>query len=116
MQMVYNMKNEIINLLKDKKVDNIQVFDLSNNSNKLMDYCIIGSGISSKHTQAVAEYLSKLFKSNGIIPNVEGNASDGWVTVVASGIEIHLFKPDIRSHYDIESFLLSLQNISITVI
>lgn len=103
--------NDIINLLNDKKVDNICIFDLSNNSNKLMDYCIIGSGTSSKHTQAVAEYLTKLFKNKGIIPNVEGDAKDGWVTVEANGVEIHLFKPDIRLHYDIESLLLSLPNV-----
>ena len=103
--------NDIINLLNDKKVDNICIFDLSKNSSKLMDYCIIGSGTSSKHTQAVAEYLAKLFKNKGIIPNIEGDAKDGWVTVEANGIEIHLFKPDIRSHYDIESLLLSLPNV-----
>lgn len=105
------MKNEIIELLNDKKVENIRIFDLSNNTDKLIDYCIIGSGTSSKHTQAVAEYLTKLFKSNGIIPIVDGNAQDGWITIEANGIEIHLFKPDVRSYYDIESFLLSLSNV-----
>ncbi len=105
------MKNIIINLLNDKKIDNICVFDLSNNSSKLIDYCIIGSGTSLRHTQAVSEYLTKLFKSSGIIPNVEGNAKDGWVTIEANGIEVHLFKPDIRFHYDIESLLLSLPNV-----
>lgn len=106
------MKDIIINLLINKKVDDICVFDLSNNSKKLIDYCIIGSGTSSKHTQAVSEYLAKLFKSNGIIPNIEGNAKDGWVMVEANGIEIHLFKPDIRTYYDIESLLLSLPNVT----
>ena len=105
------MKNIIINLLNDKKVDNISIFDLSQNNQKLMDYCIIGSGTSSRHTQSVAEYLMKLFKSKGIIPNIEGNAKDGWVMVEANGIEVHLFKPDIRNYYDIESLLLSLPNV-----
>lgn len=105
------MKSKVIDLLNDKKVENICIFDLSNNIDKLIDYCIIGSGTSSKHTQAVAEYLTKLFKHNRIIPNVEGNASDGWVTIEANGIEIHLFKPDVRSYYDIESFLLSLSHV-----
>ena len=106
------MRSIIVDLLNDKKVDDVCIFDLSNNSNKLIDYCIIGSGMSSKHTQAVAEYLTKLFKSKGIVPNVEGNAKDGWVMVEANGIEIHLFKPDIRSYYDIESLLLSLPNVT----
>lgn len=105
------MRSKVIDLLNDKKVENIRIFDLSNNTDKLIDYCIIGSGTSSKHTQSVAEYLTKLFKRNGIIPIVEGNASDGWVTIEANGIEIHIFKPDIRSHYDIESFLLSLSSV-----
>ncbi len=105
------MKNLIVNLLNDKKVNDICIFDLSSNSNKLVDYCIIGSGTSSKHTQSVAEYLSKLFKSKGIIPNIEGNAKDGWVIVQANGIEVHLFKPDLRTYYDIESLLLSLPNV-----
>ena len=105
------MKNIIVNLLNDKKVENTTVFDLSNNTDKLIDYCIIGSGTSSRHTQSVAEYLTKLFQSKGIIPNIEGNAKDGWVMVEANGIEIHLFKPDIRNYYDIESLLLSLPNV-----
>ncbi len=103
--------NTILDLLINKKVDDICVFDLSNNNKKLIDYCIIGSGTSSKHTQAVSEYLTKLFKDNGIIPSVEGNAKDGWVMVEANGIEVHLFKPDIRSYYDIESLLLSLPDV-----
>ena len=107
------MKDIIVNLLTDKKVDNICVFDLSSNGSKLVDYCIIGSGTSSRHTQAVAEYLTKLFKSNGIVPNVEGSAKDGWITVAANGIEVHLFKPDIRSHYDIESLFLSFSNVKV---
>lgn len=105
------MKNIIIDLLNDKKVNDICIFDLLQNSNKLIDYCIIGSGTSSKHTQSVAEHINKLLKSKGIITNTEGNAKDGWVMVEANGIEIHLFKPDIRAYYDIESLLLSLPNV-----
>ncbi len=96
---------EIKTLLTDKKVEDIKEFDLSNNSNKMSDVCLIGSGTSSRHAQSVADYLYSFFKNKQVIPNIAGNAKSGWILVEAMGIEIHIFKPDIRKYYDLEGLL-----------
>lgn len=96
---------EIKTLLTNKKVENIKEFDLSNNNGKLSDICLIGSGTSSRHAQSVADSLYYFFKNKQIIPNITGNANSGWILVEAMGIEIHIFKPEVRKHYDLEELL-----------
>lgn len=108
---VVNICDNIRALLFDKKVEDIKEFDLSNNNKKLIDTCFIGSGTSSRHAQAVSDHLYKFFKNDlNIIPQISGNAKSGWIVIEALGIEVHIFKPDIRKLYDLETLLTSERN------
>lgn len=101
-----NICDIVRTLLLDKKIEDIKEFDLSNNSKKLSDFCFIGSGTSARHAQAVADHLYKLFKDTfRIIPNMSGDAKSGWIVVEASGVEVHIFKPDLRKYYDLDELL-----------
>lgn len=97
--------SEVKALLIDKKVEDIKEFDLSSNSNKMSVLCVIGSGTSSRHAQSVADYLYSFFKNKQVIPNIAGNAKSGWIMVEAMGIEVHIFKPDVRQYYNLEELL-----------
>ena len=101
------IKSGIIKLLDEKKAENIVEIDLSQNEARLSDSCIVASGTSSRHTQAVADYIYRFLKDNKLHPIIEGTAQSGWVMIEASGIEVHLFKPELREYYDLESLLLS---------
>lgn len=101
------LKSEISKILDEKKAENIVEVDLSSSNARLADTCIIASGTSSRHTQSVADYVYKFLKSEKLHPLIEGNSKTGWVMIEAAGIEIHLFKPELREYYDLESLLAS---------
>ncbi|MDR3030967.1 MAG: ribosome silencing factor [Holosporales bacterium] len=100
---IQDLKTKILKFLDDKKANNIVEIDASSYNSKLSDLCIIASGTSSRHMQSVADNLYKFLKSECLSPKIEGSSSSGWVLIEAFGIETHLFKPEVRTYYDIES-------------
>ena len=103
---IQDLKNKVLKFLDEKKAEDIVEIDMRGLA-KLSDVCIIASGTSSRHMQSVADNLYRFFKTEGESPKIEGTASTGWVLIEAHGIEVHLFKPDVREYYDIESLLRS---------
>jgi ribosome-associated protein len=99
------IKEEILRILDEKKSERIIEFDTSASKARSSDSCIIASGTSSRHMQSVADHVFKFLKSCKLHPIIEGNAKCGWVLIEAAGIEIHLFKPDLREYYDLETFV-----------
>lgn len=99
------LTRDIVKILDDKKAENIVQIDLSNKTNRLTDVCIVASGTSSRHVQSVADYIYRFLKNGKLHPKMEGTAKSGWVMIEASGVEVHLFKPELREYYDIESLL-----------
>ena len=104
---ITKIKTEIVKILDEKKAEDIVEISLTNNSERMSDVCIVASGTSSRHTQAVADYVFRYLKTEKLHPLIEGTAKTGWVMIEASGIEIHLFKPELRKYYDLETLLLS---------
>ena len=104
---IENLKKSIIAILDEKKANDIVEFDLSKCNSRLAEVSIIASGTSSRHTQSVAEYVYRFLKGNKLHPIMEGKAETGWVMIESNGIEIHLFKPDLREYYNLEEILSS---------
>ena len=101
------VKKSIETLLEDKKAEQIVGIDLSLCANRHSDFCIIASGTSSRHMGSLGEYIYKYLKQIDLEPKMEGNAKNGWVMIDAGGIEVHLFKPDLRDYYDLETLMRS---------
>ncbi|MDR0553111.1 MAG: ribosome silencing factor [Holosporales bacterium] len=95
----------ILKILDDKKVVDIARFDMPVSSRKLSNSYVIASGTSARHMQSVADYVYTHLKKGGFFPTVEGNSKSGWMLIEASGIEIHLFKPELREYYNLEELL-----------
>ncbi|MEZ5813441.1 MAG: ribosome silencing factor [Alphaproteobacteria bacterium] len=69
----------------------------------LADYMIVASGTSSRHVSALTDRLLKKLALNGIKSvSVEGKERSDWVAVDAGDVIIHLFRPEVRSFYNIE--------------
>ena len=99
----------LLKILDEKKAEEIVEFDLSDCEAKPSDVCIVASGTSSRHAQSVADYLYRFLKTEKLHPHIEGNAKSGWVMLEAAGVEIHLFKPELREYYNLEELLKSGQ-------
>lgn len=88
--------------LDDGKAEEIAVIDLTGKSS-MADYMIVASGRSSRQVGALAEQLVEKLKSSGYrTPGVEGRGQGDWVLVDAGDIVVHLFRPEIRSLYNLE--------------
>ncbi|GAB4278157.1 MAG: ribosome silencing factor [Candidatus Rifleibacteriota bacterium] len=92
----------IIDSLRDKKVENLKVLEVSDLVS-YTDYLVIGTGNSSLHVQTLADAAAKLIK----VPNVGGvrmekDAVSSWVLIDAGDFIIHIFQPEARKFYRLE--------------
>lgn len=64
---------------------------------------IIASGTSQRHVGSLADHISEKLKFAGLPPlSVEGTEYCDWVLVDAGDIIVHIFRPEIRSFYNLE--------------
>jgi ribosome-associated protein len=101
------IETEVLRLLDDRKTEHIEMIDLAHNEARLSDSCIVGSGTSSRHVDSIANSVYKYLKTEKLSPRIEGSGQSGWVLIESAGIEIHLFKPEVREYYYIESLMRS---------
>ncbi|MGE3691393.1 MAG: ribosome silencing factor [Novosphingobium sp.] len=69
----------------------------------IADYMIIASGRSSRQVAAIAEKLAERIKHAGFgTARIEGLPAADWVLVDASDVIVHVFRPEVRSFYNLE--------------
>ncbi len=99
--------DRIVDILDQKKAEDIQVFDLSDKE-YLTRYVIIATTLGDKHTLALLGYLKEMLKPAGekFVAIEEG---EQWTIIDLGDIMIHLMVPSYRAKYNIEEFLESLK-------
>ena len=97
------LRKKIENILKDNKAIEIKTIDLKEKT-QIADFMIVASGNSSKHIQALSEILLDQLKKKGIDNcRLEGRDSSEWKLIDAKDIIIHIFHPEKRKFYNLES-------------
>ena len=67
------------------------------------DYLIVASGRSNRHVGAIAGQLIDALKESGVKNlRVEGMPHCDWVLVDAGEVVVHIFRPEVRSFYNLE--------------
>ncbi len=67
------------------------------------DYMVVASGRSARHIDAMTDHLLEKLKHSGVRHvHTEGRAGKDWILVDAGDVIVHLFRPEVRSHYDLE--------------
>ena len=93
----------IAKILDDGKAFNILSINLTGKTS-LTDYLIIASGTSSRHVLSLANTLYEKLKGAGYRPKMDGKQSSGeWVVLDLGDAIVHIFQPETRSFYEIES-------------
>jgi len=96
------MEALILETLDDDKAEDVVAIDLRGKSS-VTDIMIIASGRSSRHVNAIANHLIDSLKETGRVrPRIEGLQTCDWVLIDAGDIVIHLFRPEVRSFYNLE--------------
>jgi len=92
----------ILNKLEDDKAQDIVCIDLRGKSS-VADTLIIASGRSHRHVGALADHAMRALKDAGFGKvRVEGLPACDWVLLDAGDVVVHLFRPEVRSFYNIE--------------
>jgi len=69
----------------------------------IADYMVIASGRSTRQVATMAQKLAERIKHGGFgHVRIEGLPAADWVLVDAGDIVIHLFRPEVRSFYNLE--------------
>ena len=88
--------------LEDAKAEDIVAVDLGGKS-PIADHMVIASGRSNRHVSAVADKLLQTLKAQAAGPiRIEGLAQADWVLIDAGDVIVHIFRPEVRSFYNLE--------------
>ena len=92
----------ILERLDEDKAQDIVFIDLKDKSS-VADGLIVASGRSHRHVGALADHLLRAIKDSGHgRARVEGLPHCDWVLIDAGDVIVHLFRPEVRSFYNIE--------------
>ncbi|MCW5724295.1 MAG: ribosome silencing factor [Maricaulaceae bacterium] len=96
------MEPLILGVLDDDKAEDVISVDLRGKSS-VTDVMIIASGRSQRHVGAIADHVIRAIKDAGLgRARVEGLPACDWVLLDAGDVVVHLFRPEVRSFYDLE--------------
>jgi ribosome-associated protein len=87
--------------LDDDQAQEVVTIDLAGKSS-IADYMVIASGRSTRQVAAIAQKLAERVKAAGGSVRVEGLAAADWVLIDAGDVIVHLFRPEVRSFYNLE--------------
>ena len=84
------------------KAEDSVAIDLAGKSS-IADYMVVTSGRSQRHVSAVAEHIVKGLKAAGAVQiRVEGMRQGDWVLIDAGDVIVHVFRPEVRTFYNLE--------------
>jgi ribosome-associated protein len=94
--------NAVTTSLTDSKAEQVIALDLDGKS-AIADQMVIASGRSNRHVAAIAEQLLEKLKAEGRRElRVEGLSHCDWVLIDAGDVVVHIFRPEVRSFYNLE--------------
>jgi ribosome-associated protein len=88
--------------LDDSKAEQIVTINLDDKT-AIADTMVVASGRSNRHVGAIADQLVEKLKASGRRDlKVEGMPQCDWVLVDAGDVVVHIFRPEVRSFYNLE--------------
>ena len=92
----------VLQSLDDDQAQDIVSIPLEGKS-AIADHMVIASGRSTRQVAAIAQKLAERVKQGGFgHVRIEGLPAADWVLVDAGDVVIHLFRPEVRSFYNLE--------------
>ncbi len=87
----------------DKKAENVKILNLTDISG-FTDYFVIGSGMSDRQVQAIADAVEHTMTSQGHeLISTEGYGDGRWILLDFGDIVVHVFLDALREYYDLEN-------------
>jgi ribosome-associated protein len=88
--------------LDDMKAEDSLTIDLTGKTS-IADAMVVTSGRSQRHVAAIADHVVKDMEKAGVERvRVEGLRHGDWVLIDAGDVIVHVFRPEVRAHYNLE--------------
>lgn len=101
-------------LALEKKCEEIRILDLRGLTS-VSDYFVIVTADSERKAKAAAEHIIDELKGEGERPmHVEGMDSMHWILIDYVDVVVHIFMPDERRFYDLESLWSDAPAVSVS--
>jgi ribosome-associated protein len=103
----------IVEKLRDKKVEDLRVLDISKQAS-FTDYMIIGTGTSSTHVRTLADAVVEHMKKPGehnLQP--EADIDNSWILYDGGHFIVNIFQPDARIRYSLEDLWQDAEQVEI---
>lgn len=98
-----DLLNLIAQTIFEKKGSNIVAIDIRNHSS-ITDYVIVAQGNVDRHVTAIGRAIQDALKEKNERPiHAEGMQTGDWVVLDYGTFIIHLFMPEMREKYHLES-------------
>ena len=92
----------VLQSLDDDQAQEIVSIPLEGKSS-IADHMVIASGRSTRQVAAMAQKLAERIKQAGHgHARIEGLPAADWVLIDAGDVVVHLFRPEVRSFYNLE--------------
>jgi ribosome-associated protein len=105
---------QICQALDDKKAEDIRVLRVSAQSS-ITDYLVLGTGTSEPHLRALRVEIEKIIDQSGVrILGMDTGQGSGWMVVDAFDIMVHVFTPENRRKYALESLWKDAEELSLS--
>ena len=101
-EQVEALHNLVLRSLDDDQAQEVVTIPLSGKSN-IADHMVIASGRSTRQVASMAQKLTERIKQElGRNVRIEGLPIADWVLIDAEDVIVHLFRPEVRSFYNLE--------------
>ncbi len=92
----------VLQQLDDDQAQDMVSIPLAGKSS-IADHMVIASGRSTRQVAAMAQKLAEKIKQAGFgSSRIEGLPAADWVLIDAGDVVVHLFRPEVRSFYNLE--------------
>ncbi|WP_225205714.1 ribosome silencing factor [Novosphingobium huizhouense] len=92
----------VLQSLDDDQAQDVITIPLEGKSS-VADFMVIASGRSTRQVAAMAQKLAERIKHGGYgSVRIEGLPAADWVLIDAGDVVVHLFRPEVRSFYNLE--------------
>ena len=97
------LARQIVDALSDKQAEDILLLDIRNVAS-FADYFVIANGNVARQLEAMIEAVEDaVTPEEATFMGREGDPNSGWILMDYGNVIVHLFAPEERGYYDLES-------------
>jgi ribosome-associated protein len=97
------LARDLVDAAADKKASDVTLIEIGKITT-LADFFVLCTGTSDRQINAIARAVEDATSDAGVhLLHREGMPQDGWVLLDYGQIIVHIFSPEQRAYYDLES-------------